>query len=349
VAKLVSRFSDLVAVAAFVLPSCDVTRYGTISRTCYATVCRRDARTDTGEVTAPAAAWEGKNHMSLTGGCLCGAVAYEVTGLDGPIVHCHCRTCRKAHASAFTSTARVLRTHFRWLRGKEKINSYESSPGKKRHFCGVCGSHMVAERAGEEHVILRVATLDEDPLQTPAMHIWTSHDAAWLCADGDVPQFAETPSNADRQQGTIADIRELLAALDPELSGDEVVFCTFPTAAVDEILLLAPIGWFIEREGVTAIVLRSSAEQAGIPFTISFRAITLNVHSSLEAVGLTAAVTARLAQHGISANVVAAYHHDHIFVPAADAARAMDALQALQVEAGRSAGPAVGGARAVRP
>jgi hypothetical protein len=54
--------------------------------------------------------------------------------------------------------------------------------------------------------------------------------------------------------------------------------------------------------------------------------ITLNVHSSLEAIGLTAAVAGRLALHGISANVVAAYYHDHIFVPTADAERAVVVL-----------------------
>jgi hypothetical protein len=62
------------------------------------------------------------------------------------------------------------------------------------------------------------------------------------------------------------------------------------------------------------------------------RMITLTVHSSLAAVGLTAAFSARLAREGIGANVVAAFHHDHIFVPAADAERALAALKALHRE-----------------
>jgi ADP-ribosyl-[dinitrogen reductase] hydrolase len=55
-----------------------------------------------------------------------------------------------------------------------------SSPGKLRHFCSVCGSHLVAERLGQPHVIVRIATLDEDPGVRPVMHIWTSHDVPWL-------------------------------------------------------------------------------------------------------------------------------------------------------------------------
>lgn len=126
----------------------------------------------------------------MQGSCLCGTVAYEIEQLDGPIGHCHCRTCRKAHAAAFASTARVMRDHFRWTRGQQKISSFESSPGKLRHFCSVCGSHLMAEWLDQPHVILRVATLDDDPGATPRMHIWTSHDVPWL-DDDDVPAYPQ--------------------------------------------------------------------------------------------------------------------------------------------------------------
>jgi len=115
----------------------------------------------------------------MKGSCLCGSVEYEVDAL-GPIVHCHCRSCRKAHAAPFASTARVNRGDFRWRKGEEKLSSFESSPGKLRSFCSVCGSQVVAERAGQAHVILRVATLDDNPKVRPAMHIWRSHDVPWL-------------------------------------------------------------------------------------------------------------------------------------------------------------------------
>jgi hypothetical protein len=101
--------------------------------------------------------------MSFEGSCLCGAVCYEIDSIDTPIAHCHCATCRKARASAFATTASVLREHFRWIAGEELLRAYESSPGKFRRFCSLCGSHVVAERIAKLDVILRVATLDADP------------------------------------------------------------------------------------------------------------------------------------------------------------------------------------------
>lgn len=130
----------------------------------------------------------------MRGSCLCGGVEYEVDRLDMPIGHCHCHTCRKAHAAAFASTAGVMREHFRWTRGKEKLSSFESSSGKFRHFCSVCGSHLVAERPVQSHVIIRIATLDDDPGVKPVTHIWTSHDVSWLAYE-DMPSFLEWQSD----------------------------------------------------------------------------------------------------------------------------------------------------------
>ncbi|WP_350338131.1 GFA family protein [Thauera linaloolentis] len=108
-----------------------------------------------------------------------------------PIAHCHCKTCRKAHAAAYASTAGIKRDNFQWLKGQELLRSFESSPGKLRHFCSACGAHLVAERPQQSHVIVRVATLDEDPGVTPALHIWCSHDAPWLKDGAAVPFYPE--------------------------------------------------------------------------------------------------------------------------------------------------------------
>jgi ADP-ribosyl-[dinitrogen reductase] hydrolase len=121
---------------------------------------------------------------TLRGSCLCKTIEYQLDGLDMPIVHCHCQTCRKAHAAAFASTAGVLREHFRWTRGQDRLSSFESSPGKLHHFCSVCGSHLMAQRLAQPHVIVRVATLDDDPGMLPQAHIWTSHDVPWLDDEG---------------------------------------------------------------------------------------------------------------------------------------------------------------------
>lgn len=126
----------------------------------------------------------------MKGSCLCGAVEYEIDSIDTPILHCHCQTCQKAHAAPFATTAGVMREHFRWLNGEDKLSSFESSPGKLRHFCSVCGTHVVAERVNQPNVIVRVATLNEDPKTTPQMHIWASHDATWLEYEG-IPAYPE--------------------------------------------------------------------------------------------------------------------------------------------------------------
>jgi hypothetical protein len=134
------------------------------------------------------------------------------------------------------------------------------------------------------------------------------------------------------------DIATLLANMDPTLSAVEAVFCSFPNASLTDKAFLDPIGCFMEPEGLSLIISRQSAEAHGIAYSVVLRGITLNVHSSLEAVGLTAAVAGRLTQHGISANIVAAYYHDHIFVPVADAERALAVLRSLQSEAAASGG-----------
>jgi ADP-ribosyl-[dinitrogen reductase] hydrolase len=87
----------------------------------------------------------------------------------------------------FATTAGVTREHFRWVKGKENLAAFESSPGKVRHFCSSCGSHLMAERPAQPHVIVRVATLDDDPGAKPVMHIWCSHDVSWLQEDKDIP------------------------------------------------------------------------------------------------------------------------------------------------------------------
>jgi len=128
----------------------------------------------------------------LSGSCLCGAIRYEITGELGPIGHCHCRTCRKAHAAAFATTARVNREGFRWSSGEELVASFESSPGKQRFFCPRCGSHLVAAWKDAPTVIVRVGSFDSDPGARPTLHIWTSLKAPWHEITDDLPQFTES-------------------------------------------------------------------------------------------------------------------------------------------------------------
>lgn len=122
---------------------------------------------------------------------------------------------------------------------------------------------------------------------------------------------------------------KLLASMSPELINGEFVFCTFKNARYGDHSGLQPIVTVIESEGLTLVIPRSSADEYGISYESVFKGITLKVHSSLEAVGLTAAFSAKLTEHGISANVIAGYFHDHIFVQAELAEKAMAALNEL--------------------
>jgi hypothetical protein len=127
----------------------------------------------------------------MRGSCLCGKIEYEVSQLDSPIRHCSCRTCRKAHAAAFNTSASVASEHFQWLKGTEVLKAFESSSGKQRYFCSNCGTQLVAQHVGSETFILRVATLDDNPGQRPQGHIWASHEVPWLEYGPEVPAFPE--------------------------------------------------------------------------------------------------------------------------------------------------------------
>jgi len=128
----------------------------------------------------------------------------------------------------------------------------------------------------------------------------------------------------------ITDLDELLRSICPKLTGAECVFVTVPGKLKDYVEL-NPVATFMEPQGLTLVLEQSVAEKAGLAFATSYRQITLTVHSSLDAVGLTAAVASQLALKGISANVIAAYYHDHIFVQARHAQAAISALEELSV------------------
>ena len=132
----------------------------------------------------------------------------------------------------------------------------------------------------------------------------------------------------------LSDLDALLAHLDPSLDERESVFATIEGARYGAFEDLEPLASFVEEEGLTLVLERGRAESAGLAFEGVMRRITLSVMSSLEAVGLTAAVAGALAEAGISANVVAAFHHDHVFVPAGDADRAVEVLRGLQQRSG---------------
>ena len=124
------------------------------------------------------------------------------------------------------------------------------------------------------------------------------------------------------------DLDALLSDMKPEILDGIFVFCTLaPTASIPATV--NPMLTFREREGTTLVILRKEAERAGLRHEFPSRLITLSVHSALDAIGFLAAITARLAEAGISVNAVSAFYHDHLFVPADKAKEALAALQEM--------------------
>jgi len=132
----------------------------------------------------------------------------------------------------------------------------------------------------------------------------------------------------------LTDINHLIKHMSPVLNAGEYVFVSEKNADAnfDQIDLSHSIGMFKEEEGMTVILPRTYANQLKLNYSSVMAWITLDVHSSLEAVGLTAAFAKALGETNISCNVVAAYFHDHVFVPLEDAERAISALKQLASE-----------------
>lgn len=126
----------------------------------------------------------------------------------------------------------------------------------------------------------------------------------------------------------ILDLEELLSSMDPVISDENFVFST-TNKKIQELCYLNPWAIIKENESTTIILSERNARENNIPFDCVFKRITLNVHSSLEAVGLTAAISNKLSEFNISANVVAGYYHDHVFVQKNKADKAAELLKEL--------------------
>ncbi|HEX7870474.1 MAG TPA: ACT domain-containing protein [Chryseobacterium sp.] len=120
------------------------------------------------------------------------------------------------------------------------------------------------------------------------------------------------------------DLPKLLKAMKPKHNIGDYVFCTVGELTplnLDDVILL-----FKEQEGNTIVIKKELADSLKLEYSFIASWITLTVHSSLEAVGLTAAFSTALSAEGISCNVVAAFYYDHIFVDKKDTEKAIEIL-----------------------
>ena len=123
--------------------------------------------------------------MVATGGCLCGAVTYKVTGPLRPVVACHCQQCRKTSGHHVAATA-AERDH---ISISGPVTWYASSETARRGFCGVCGSNLFWDGSGE-HISIFAGTLDGDTGLETAGHIYVADKGDYYSIADGCPQYA---------------------------------------------------------------------------------------------------------------------------------------------------------------
>ncbi|MFV3413615.1 GFA family protein [Pseudomonas nitroreducens] len=123
------------------------------------------------------------------GGCLCGAVRYEISGELAPIQVCHCSQCRKAQGGPFATNLPVDRAAFRLLSGESELAGYRATPEKLRVFCRLCGSPIYSARdALPKTLRVRAGTLDEPVRTKLEAHYYVDSRASWWPLEDNLPR-----------------------------------------------------------------------------------------------------------------------------------------------------------------
>jgi hypothetical protein len=126
------------------------------------------------------------SHEMHPGGCLCGAVRYQVGGPLRPVVYCHCSQCRRNTGHFMAATAARHRD-FR-LTSETQLRWYESSDAARRGFCGRCGSTLFWQASGRDTISIAAGTLDGATGLTAACHIHVGDKGDYYAIDDGVPQ-----------------------------------------------------------------------------------------------------------------------------------------------------------------
>lgn len=122
-------------------------------------------------------------------------------------------------------------------------------------------------------------------------------------------------------------LNNLIANMEPILNEGEYVFASVEsTENIPRALVICEMK---EQEGVSLVLAKKDADELGVKYDYLASWITLKIHSSLEAVGLTATFSKALAENGISCNVIAGFYHDHIFVSIDDGEKALRVLRVM--------------------
>jgi hypothetical protein len=116
----------------------------------------------------------------LQGGCLCGAVRFEVSEPFQSAGYCHCTHCQQRTGTGSSVNGRVSQSGFRVLQGEQELRSYRPGEGKAKLFCGACGSSMFSgDPFTDGQVAVRLGTLDRDPGIRPEYRQFVDSAAPW--------------------------------------------------------------------------------------------------------------------------------------------------------------------------
>jgi hypothetical protein len=143
--------------------------------------------------------------QTLTGKCLCGAIAYEIIGGIGTVVNCHCSQCRRWHGAAFRTRAAVESKKFKWVRGKEYLSEYIST-ATINTFCSICGSSLISfTKNNPDEIGVPIGGLEQDPGRRPEMHIFVGSKAPWYEITDTLPQYEQGPPVGSESVRPLAD------------------------------------------------------------------------------------------------------------------------------------------------
>lgn len=133
---------------------------------------------------------------TFRGGCLCGAVQYEISGAPTKFYHCHCQRCRKATGTGHASNLFLQPGSINWLKGEELIRLYKVPEAKRfsNCFCTNCGSRVPRYMKEVDAVIIPADSLDSEPPIQPQARIFWDSRADWSCSGDDLPTYSEYPT-----------------------------------------------------------------------------------------------------------------------------------------------------------
>ncbi len=142
----------------------------------------------------------GSNTTTNTGGCMCGAVRFEVTGKPFWVGHCHCESCRKHTGAPLVTYAAFRKEQVSFTAGRREV--YESSPGVGRAFCRNCGTSLTWEGHSPQSGVgmifeFHISTLDDPDVFAPENHVFYPERIAWFDAADDLPRYRKMYHNSE--------------------------------------------------------------------------------------------------------------------------------------------------------